>query len=285
MAARFALTPASRVVTGGTHDDTGIPRQPLSTRCVASLRSASVLQARWLLSSQSDARWYAPSRIAEIGWPARAHRPPSGERHAFTNRRQPQKSVSNVSFKTSLAALTAAVSIAFANFCAAESMPLVQQNDAEVSAATSIDGKLRAVEASIEIRASPERIWRVLTNCDDAVKFLPGVISCTIVQRAADDSWESVRHVVRYSWYVPRLTYVFRANLVRPSRVDFERTGGDLDSLKGSWDLRRDGTSTRVTYQAESQLGFWVPQWLVRIAVKRELPRMMRRLRDLSEPG
>jgi ribosome-associated toxin RatA of RatAB toxin-antitoxin module len=155
----------------------------------------------------------------------------------------------------------------------------------EVTAVTSVEGKLRQVRASISIHATPERIWSVLTNCGDAVKFVPGLVKCTVVQRAADDSWERVRHVLRYSWYVPRLSYEFRADLRRPSRVDFERTGGDLDTLKGSWDLRAHGGTTEVIYEARSQLGFWVPQWLVRLAVKRDLPKMMRKLRDLSEPG
>jgi ribosome-associated toxin RatA of RatAB toxin-antitoxin module len=153
----------------------------------------------------------------------------------------------------------------------------------EITSTASIEGNVRAVTASVQIRAAPELIWRVLTSCADAVRFVPGLVSCSVTQKADDDSWANVQHVIKYSWYVPRLTYEFRVDMRRPVRIDFQRTSGDLDSLKGSWNLRANGRFTQVTYEAQSQLGFWVPQWLVRLAAKRDLPKMMRRLRDLSE--
>ena len=81
---------------------------------------------------------------------------------------------------------------------------------------------------------------------------------------------------------MPKFTYVFRASYDYPSRIFIELESGDLRMLKCSWYLRADGEFTIVHYSFEVTPGFWVPRWMVRFALKHDLPKMMRALR--SEP-
>ena len=74
-----------------------------------------------------------------------------------------------------------------------------------------------------------------------------------------------------------------RATYEYPSRVSFERVAGDLRSLKGSWYLESDGDFTVAHYSLDLVPGFWVPRWLVRAALRRDLPKMLRALRARAE--
>jgi hypothetical protein len=113
--------------------------------------------------------------------------------------------------------------------------------------------------------------------------LVPGLEACDVLETAPDRSWQRIRHVLNYSWYVPKLTYEIRASYIYPSRVSIERLSGDLRTLRGSWDLKTDGDYTIAQYAVDLAPGFWVPQWMVRAALKRDLPKMLRALRSRAE--
>ena len=109
--------------------------------------------------------------------------------------------------------------------------PAIQQRLAagEVVVATSaidpahLSGRVRA---AVRIAAAPDAIWRVVTDCREALAFVPGLRHCRLVEGAADGSWQDVEHEVRYSWLLPTVRYVFRADYDRPHRIDFRRPAG-----------------------------------------------------------
>jgi hypothetical protein len=47
--------------------------------------------------------------------------------------------------------------------------------------------------------------------------------------------------------------------------------------------LDKDGEYTVAHYSVELAPGFWVPHWIVRSALKRDLPKMLRALRTRAE--
>ena len=159
--------------------------------------------------------------------------------------------------------------------CSASPAGAAQGDDADVPVVQS--------SASLTIHAPRETVWAVLTSCDEQLGMVPGLIACQVIDTAPDGSWQLIRQAVDYSWYVPRVTYVLRARYDYPARIDIERDSGDLRTLKSSWYLEADGEFTVVRYSLEITPGFWVPRWLVRIAVKHDLPKMLGTLRTRSE--
>jgi hypothetical protein len=137
--------------------------------------------------------------------------------------------------------------------------------------------------ASVRIHAAPEVVWSSITDCKQALEFVPGLVGCEVLQTAPDRSWQLIRHVVDYSWFVRRLTYVVRASYDPPFTVSITRVSGDLQDLTFTWHLQRDGDYTIADYAVELSPGFWVPHWLVRLALRRDLPRMLNGLRTRSE--
>ncbi|MGO9804387.1 MAG: SRPBCC family protein [Steroidobacteraceae bacterium] len=166
--------------------------------------------------------------------------------------------------------------------------PAVQQRLAhgevvvETAAAADPERPRGAVRAAVLIRAGPEAIWSVMTDCRQTLTFVPGLKVCRHVDGAADGRWEDIEQEIRYAWYLPTVRYVVRADYDRPRRIDFRRISGDLKEEEGTWVLSpiADGAATLVEYQMYLDPGFWVPQVLVARSLRKDLPAALRGLRE-----
>jgi len=171
--------------------------------------------------------------------------------------------------------------------CAASAEDLAedsaQHGDLELAVSLDPGEQSGSASASVRIHARPEVIWPLITSCAEALHLVPGLVGCDVMQTAPDGSWQRIRHVIDYSWYVPKLTYEFRASYEQPSRVSIERISGDLRTLRGSWILQSDGDDTIAHYAIVLAPGFWVPHWIVRAALRHDLPKMLRALRTRAE--
>jgi hypothetical protein len=155
--------------------------------------------------------------------------------------------------------------------------------DIEVSAALDEAEQSGIATATVVIHARRDIVWALITNCASALKLVPGLVVCEVLETAPDLSWQRIRHVVNYSWYVPTLNYEIRASYDPQSKVSIERVAGDLRTLRATWELQRDGDNTIAHYRVELAPGFWVPHWIVRAALRRDLPKLLRALRSRAE--
>ena len=155
----------------------------------------------------------------------------------------------------------------------------------DIDVAVTFDSTAQSGRASATVRIHADRriVWSLLTSCTETVKFVPGLVDCSVVRTAPDHSWQLIRNVIDYSWYLPRLTFVFRADYRYPERISIERVSGDLKVLTGAWDLEQDGDFTIAHYSLALAPGVWVPHWLVTVALRHDLPKMLRALRSLAE--
>jgi uncharacterized protein YndB with AHSA1/START domain len=169
--------------------------------------------------------------------------------------------------------------------------PAVQQRLAQgevvVDGAGTIDpaAPRGRVRAAVQIPAPPDAIWSVMTDCAQAPHYVPGLKRCRRIDGARDGSWEDIEHEVRYSWLLPAVRYVFRAQYDRPHRVDFHRIRGDLKEEQGTWLLIRspDGAATLVEYEVYLDPGFWIPQFLVVRMLRKDVPAVLSGLRERVE--
>ena len=166
--------------------------------------------------------------------------------------------------------------------------PGVQQRlaagEVVVQSATAVDpaAPRGRVHAAVRIQASPEAIWSVMTDCSQAPLYVPGLKRCRRIDAAPDGRWEDIEHVVRYSWLLPTIRYVFRAQYDRPRRIDFHSISGDLKEQAGTWYLTPtpDRTATVVEYELYLDPGFWIPQFLVARTLRKDVPAVLSGLRD-----
>jgi hypothetical protein len=158
-----------------------------------------------------------------------------------------------------------------------------QHGDLDITVSLDAREQSGSARASVRIHARREVVWSLITSCTEALHLVPGLKACDVMETAPDRSWQRIRHVMENSWYAPRLTYEIRANYDEPSRVSIERVSGDLARLRGSWELQSDGADTVAQYAVDLAPGFWVPRWIVRAALRRDLPKMLRALRTRAE--
>lgn len=156
-----------------------------------------------------------------------------------------------------------------------------------VQSATTIDpvhprGRVRA---AVRINAPADAVWTVMTDCAQAQWFVPGLKRCRQLAAAPDGRWADIEHEVRYSWLLPTIDYVFRAQYDRPHRIDFRRISGDLKEEKGDWLLTEtpDGSTTIVEYEVYLDPGFWIPQFLITRSLLKDLPAALAGLRERVE--
>jgi len=167
---------------------------------------------------------------------------------------------------------------------AADSVPeSAPHADIDVSVALDAGEQSGSAKATMRMHARPEVVWALITSCPEAMGMIPGLIACNVLETAPDQSWQRIRHVMHYSWFVPTVTYEFRASYQKPVHVSIERLSGDLRILRGSWDLQGDGDYTMARYTVDLAPGFWVPRWIVHAALRRDLPKMLLSLRSRAE--
>jgi len=159
----------------------------------------------------------------------------------------------------------------------------VQHGDIDIAVSLDAGEQSGSATASVRIHARREVVWSLITSCAEELKLVPGLVGCEVLESAPDRSWQRIRHVMNYSWYAPRLTYEVLASYDQPSRVSVERISGDLRILRGSWVLQSDGDGTIAHYAVDLAPGFWVPRWIVRAALRRDLPKMLRAVRTRAE--
>jgi ribosome-associated toxin RatA of RatAB toxin-antitoxin module len=141
------------------------------------------------------------------------------------------------------------------------------------------------VRAAVRIAAPAERIFRTLTDCRQALTFVPHLQRCQVLQSASDGSWQIVEHHVDYGWFLPSADYVFRVEYQPFERIRFSNVSGDFREHEGMWEFRPtpDRTAAIVTYRVHIVPRFYVPRWMLRSTLRRDLPAMMQGLRTRCE--
>jgi ribosome-associated toxin RatA of RatAB toxin-antitoxin module len=158
-----------------------------------------------------------------------------------------------------------------------------QQGDIDVAVSLDATEQSGSASATIRIHARRQVVWSLITSCAEELNLVPGLVGCEVLETSPDGLSQRIRHEMNYSWYLPRLTFEVRASYDEPSRVSIERISGDLRVLRGSWRLQSDGDDTIAHYTVDLAPGFWVPHWMVRSALRRDLPKMLRALRIRAE--
>lgn len=166
---------------------------------------------------------------------------------------------------------------------------LARLRDGEVLVAAEVanDRSSSDVRAAVQIHATPERVFRTLTDCPHALLFVPHLEHCTVLETAADGSWEVVEHKIHYGWFMPHAQYVFHADYERFERIRISNVRGDFREHHGLWEFRpiEGGSATLVTYRVHLVPRFFVPRLIMRSMLRRDLPELMKGLRVQAEAG
>jgi uncharacterized protein YndB with AHSA1/START domain len=147
------------------------------------------------------------------------------------------------------------------------------------------DGEAARIHAAIDIPASPERIWKAMTDCSYAAKLVTNVTRCRVLQSGA--GWDIREHVTRGNMLLPTLRNVFRSDYEPYKRIRFRRVDGDLKAMEGEWTMTAldGGGWTRVTYQNRLAAKILAPPVVVRAGLRKDTPKVLVNLRNVVMGG
>lgn len=108
--------------------------------------------------------------------------------------------------------------------------------------------------ASMDVRAPPEAVWAILSDCVNARRYMRELISCRILQRG--NGWDVREHRVRGWPLKPVLRNVSRITLEPNRRLIFRRVEGDWTRSDGEWRLTPidGGRGTHVEYELDAAI-------------------------------
>lgn len=140
------------------------------------------------------------------------------------------------------------------------------------------------VKVAALIDAAPAEIWDVLTACELAPDYVPNVVSCELLETLDGGRSELFVQVVKPAFFLPRFEHVFRLDYEPYERVEVRRVSGPIAFMAGTWELvpQPDG-KTLLLYDLEVDPGMPAPRFWVRATMRRDLPRIVEAVRDLSE--
>ena len=162
---------------------------------------------------------------------------------------------------------------------------LEQLNRGETVIRASLDAGQRrgTVRAALFIDAPPDVVFQAMTQCADALKFVPHLRVCRSIPQPDDPGIRLVEHEVDFGWYAPRLKYVFRADVVANESIAFRQIRGDFKANEGVWEFEPAGERTLLRYRVRIDPPGYIPNWLARSTFRRDLPRMLANLKQHCE--
>jgi ribosome-associated toxin RatA of RatAB toxin-antitoxin module len=143
------------------------------------------------------------------------------------------------------------------------------------------------IEAAIVVAAPPSRIYDVMLDCTRAVKFLPALTGCRVLNASPDGLTDLREHRSKWISILPETVSIFRSQYVKNREIRFEKAGGDLKFLKGSWMLEplKGGTATKLNYRVRVGVSGPVPGFMVRGALEQDVPKFLQALRREAMAG
>jgi ribosome-associated toxin RatA of RatAB toxin-antitoxin module len=139
------------------------------------------------------------------------------------------------------------------------------------------------VRAAMMVNATPDVVFQAMTNCADAMKYMPHLRRCRVLPQSTPGGARLVEHEIDFGWYAPKLSYVFQADTVADRRIAFRQVRGDFKVNQGVWEFEPAGAHTLVRYRVEIDPPGYVPNWLARSTFRRELPQMLAGLKRHCE--
>ena len=149
---------------------------------------------------------------------------------------------------------------------------------------TKVDKGTVHIDLAIAIDAHWQAIWDVIMACEISPEYVPHVIACQQVASIEDCDCELFEQTVKPAFFLPKFEHIFRLEHFPPDRIIVSHVSGPIDRMEGAWLLiHRPGEPIVLVNSLTLKPGFPVPPLFVRNTLKRDLPKVLREIRDRAE--
>ncbi len=145
------------------------------------------------------------------------------------------------------------------------------------------DGALD-VFGAIDVMASPQIIWNLMTDCSRGMELVKGMLSCTVLETEQGGASDIREQVFTLGFLLPNAKTRFRSEYERHKSISIRRVGGDMKIQDATWKLTPQANGlTRVSYRGTILLKFPVPGHLIKRATRKDTPKIMQNLKRVAE--
>ena len=169
-------------------------------------------------------------------------------------------------------------------------VPLNATDDTTSAPAVTVreEGGVYSVAARFEVPQSPVLALAVLTDYEQIPRFMPGVETSIVLERASGlviVEQEAVSHMMMFS---KRVHLVLEITEGVDTLIFRDRSGRSFARYEGAWRLCEENGHTQIQYELTAQPSFDVPQFLLKRLLRRDAGQMIEELRreiaDRSAP-
>ncbi len=136
-----------------------------------------------------------------------------------------------------------------------------------------------SVAARFHVRQSSAVALAVLTDYEQIPRFMPGVETSIVLERATGRAVVEQEAVSRLMMFSKRVHLILEITESADS-LDFrDRSGRSFTRYEGTWRLCDENGRTEILYELTAQPAFDVPQFLLKRLLKRDSGEMIANLR------
>ena len=144
-------------------------------------------------------------------------------------------------------------------------------------------GKKTFIISETIVKATPVRVWDVLTDYDNAANIFSNVITSKLL--SSSGSTKLVSFSIRTAGNLLKFDYTLELTEKRPSLLEWKRASGAFRANEGYWKLEplQNGQATLVTYAKYIDGGFFFPQAFVKKSLRDAVPAIFADLTNAAE--
>jgi hypothetical protein len=140
------------------------------------------------------------------------------------------------------------------------------------------------IDVAIVINAQPEVIWDILTACEIAPDYVPNIVACESIDSIDNGASELFIQTVKPAFFIPKFEHVFRLDYFPPQRIEVHRVSGPIAEMDGYWWLlEQENMTVILMHSLTLRPGIPVPRPFVRSTLRRDLPIVLRAVRDRAQ--
>lgn len=122
-----------------------------------------------------------------------------------------------------------------------------------------INGATVTVDVDFVVRATPEEAWAVMTDFDNATRFIEKLHESRIVSRAPEVLVVSQKGTMGFGPLSVPIESVSEIRLKPYERIEARMLSGSMKKYDSDTTLRREPEGTGVAYRVESIPDVWIP--------------------------
>jgi carbon monoxide dehydrogenase subunit G len=158
--------------------------------------------------------------------------------------------------------------------------PAAASEDPDIDVNVLVQGPEVTVDVNFLVPATQQEVWAVLTDYDNASRFITNLEKSAILSRSTDMMVVSQKGTVSLGPFVVTVDSVSEIRLKPPETMQSRMLSGSMKSHAATTRLSAEAGGTRIVHRARSNPDVWIPPVIGSAMIRHEAQLRFRQLYD-----